>query len=456
MNEYNPQTFITTEPLTDDPFKVMTSRQKERSYADAETQITTNGDVTKTTILEALETTIKIALLMTPLALFMPEVALGLEVFYLASGAAEVGIGADNIKHGKPGGSDQVVFGVLNALPSAVHGAGKLARAVESGEIAAGRAVEDPITPPTRTPTQKPAEAPFEEPAPDETAVPDSDGPTPSASTPENSNQPFVNRQPGIESNEINDYAVQDGEQLISGVTPNAKGIYQVKGPRGEDRWLIKVSYDENSTRVFEIQSSFKLDGKTVEIIDPFTRKPVMTVSNTGDETWEAVRTRGGDKKKPGKKTIPQDDSASTSSSNQPLTNHPDWQSILDSGMYNGKPVYIHYTDKAGLEAITRQRRISDTLRNETRAGSKGGIYVNPPGQQFNGENVESLLFLGNERYVGRGNYMVIFSSDQIPQNLGPITSGSPFVEMKMPKDINLTPSNILYMGPNTFPNYFG
>jgi hypothetical protein len=95
-------------------------------------------------------------------------------------------------------------------------------------------------------------------------------------------------------------------------------------------------------------------------------------------------------------------------------------------------------------------------LRNETRAGSKGGIYVNPPGQQFNGENVENLLFLGNERYVGRGDYMVIFSSDQVPQNLGPITSGSPFIEMKMPKDIILTPSNVLYMGPNKFPDYFG
>jgi len=68
---------------------------------------------------------------------------------------------------------------------------------------------------------------------------------------------------------------------------------------------------------------------------------------------------------------------------------------------------------------------------------------------------VENLLFLGNERYVGRGDYMVVFSSDQVPQDLGSITSGSQFVELKMNKEIKLTESNFLYLGPNQFPDYF-
>lgn len=124
--------------------------------------------------------------------------------------------------------------------------------------------------------------------------------------------------------------------------------------------------------------------------------------------------------------------------------------------MYKGQPVYIHYTSKEGAEAIARELAINDLARGQTRAGAKGGVYVNPANQQFNSENVENLLFLGNERYVGRGDYMVIFSTDQVPTNLGPVTAGSPFVELKMPREIKLTPSNILYSGPNTFPNYFG
>ena len=405
-----------------DVFTHLKDEAKARMSSDADIAIKSNGEVRWDTFLNDVSVGAQVLAKLAPLGWPFAAAA-------VATGLTEVAFGVKKAATGdteaeRKDGAWKVFDGTLNTLFSA--GASGVAK--------------DPFELPTEElpPSGKP---------PVVTNEGASAEPQPGSS----------GSQPAPNTNvEMSDYAVQDGEQLISGVTPNDKGIYQVKGPQGEDRWLIKVSYDENTTRVFEIQSTFKQDGTTVEIIDPFTRKPVMTVSNTGDETWEAVRTRGGDKKKPGTKPIPQDDSASTSSSNQPLTNHPDWQSILDSGMYNGKPVYIHYTDKAGLEAITQQRRISDSLRNETRAGSKGGIYVNPPGQQFNGENVESLLFLGNERYAGRGNYMVIFSSDQIPQNLGPITSGSPFVEMKMPKDINLTPSNILYVGPNTFPNYFG
>lgn len=51
---------------------------------------------------------------------------------------------------------------------------------------------------------------------------------------------------------------------------------------------------------------------------------------------------------------------------------------------------------------------------------------------------------------------MVIFSTDQVPQDLGSITAGSPFVELKMNKEIKLNPSNFLYLGPNQFPDYFG
>ncbi|MBV7544833.1 RHS repeat protein [Pseudomonas sp. PDM26] len=137
------------------------------------------------------------------------------------------------------------------------------------------------------------------------------------------------------------------------------------------------------------------------------------------------------------------------------LINDPQWLSVLDSGIHNGQPVYIHYTSALGAEAISREKSINDRARGEKRAGSKGGVYVNPPGQQFNNENVESLLFLGNERYKGSGDYMVIFSTDQVPEDLGSITQGSPFIELKMHKEIQLTPFNFLFLGMNIFPDYF-
>jgi len=278
LNQYNPQTFITTEPLDEDPFKAMTTRQKERSYADAETQITTDGDVTKTTILEALETATKVAVLMTPLALVMPEVAAALEVFYLASGAAEVGIGADNIKHGKPGGTDQVVFGVLNALPAVAGGAGRVVKGLETGGVATGKVVDEAA----ETPVIKPVESPPKGPV---------------------GVEPVVDRILPSQSSDISANAVPNGEQLIEGATRNSKGIYQVKNGTGADRWLIRYNHATGQPKVYEIRSDFKLRDDYVQIIDPETRKPVMTVHSTADGEWAREIGQGGARKWPWQRT---------------------------------------------------------------------------------------------------------------------------------------------------------
>ncbi|WP_256659350.1 membrane-targeted effector domain-containing toxin [Pseudomonas sp. KBW05] len=268
---WDPQDFITTEP-SNLPFDEVARRQKDRSYADAATEITTDADVNKKNVLAFVDKAMKAALFLAPLALVMPEVEAALGVFYLTVGATSTGIGIDDKIKGKPKGNERIIFGVFNAASVVAP------RIFKGGS--AGEGVVDEVKPP-RT-------------IPEEEAVPPSSETTPSAPAPENEIEPHTNPKPGIESNEIKDYAVEDGEQLISGVTPNANGVYYVKGSRGEDRWLIKVSFDENTTRVFEIKSNFKLGSDTVEIIDPFTRKPVMTVRNTGDETWEAVRVQGG------------------------------------------------------------------------------------------------------------------------------------------------------------------
>lgn len=423
---WDPQTFITTEP-SHLPFDEITKRHKDRSYADADIRITSDADETKKTILSALEKTKRVALFLAPLALVMPEVALALDVFYLADGVTTTVIGIDDETHGKPTGTARIVFGVFNAATVVIPYVVKAARTADG--------VAGNVEPNTVHTDDKPA-----------------------ANTPEPSNTRPSNVEPNLPGShrplpDFSPHAMP--EDFLEGRTMRGDGTYQV----GE-QFYVRYTDGTGASRAFEISRNYKIESGYVRVIDPTTGKTVMFLESAGEGEWRLNTMKGGGKKaiKPAsqKKPLTEDNSVPTGSANQSLANHQDWQSIVDSGTYNGQPVYIHYTDKAGAEAITRGQTISDATRGETRAGSKGGVYVNPPGQQFNGENVEDLLFLGNERYVGRGDYMVIFSTDQVPEELGAITAGSPFVELKMPKEIKLKPSNFLYLGPNKFPNYFG
>lgn len=132
------------------------------------------------------------------------------------------------------------------------------------------------------------------------------------------------------------------------------------------------------------------------------------------------------------------------------------WKDTLSKGVYNGKQVFIHYTSAKGIEAIQQELALSDKKRNEKREGSKPGIYVNPVTQQFNPENVEILLFLGNEKYVGCGDYVVIFSSDNSLEEVGLVTEKTWVKEYKLHGgDIKLTRENLIYMGKNPFPDVF-
>ncbi|WP_232964778.1 MULTISPECIES: hypothetical protein [Pseudomonas] len=259
---------------------------------------------------------------------------------------------------------------------------------------------------------------------------------------------------------DYSEHALPDG--FLEGRTIRGDGTYQV----GEE-FYVRFTDGTGKDRTFQVERHYKGAGKPVRVIDPNSQKQVMMLVPTGNGEWRLAGNAGGGKKtanaesvrlapqqKPGRKGNPP--SPAVVPPGQVLANHHNWQSVLDSGFHNGQPVYIHYTSKEGAEAIARAQGINDLTRNETRAGSKGGVYVNPPGQQLNSENVETLLFLGNERYAGRGEYKVIFSTDQVPRELGPVTAGSSIIELKMDKEIKLTPSNFLYLGPNKFPDYFG
>lgn len=133
VNDWSPGRYIKVDPLSGDPFQQITTRQKSRSFSDADNAIVSDSDYTKAKITQGVEEAAKVALFMTPLALVMPEVALALDAFYLAAGATQAGIGIDDVVKGKSTGTDRIVFGVLNAVPPLVtHGGGSVAKALET------------------------------------------------------------------------------------------------------------------------------------------------------------------------------------------------------------------------------------------------------------------------------------------------------------------------------------
>ncbi|MDN5595656.1 MAG: hypothetical protein L0G75_02220 [Pseudomonas sp.] len=131
------------------------------------------------------------------------------------------------------------------------------------------------------------------EPTPNETQEPPVSGDAEPAPTPPNA-ETGPNRLRPSQWPDIRHFSIAEGEQLIEGVTPNAKGIYQVKGPQSTDRWMIRLTDDNGVSRVYEIDGRFKLSNGHVQIIDPNTKTPVMTVHSTGNGTWKPVNGPGG------------------------------------------------------------------------------------------------------------------------------------------------------------------
>lgn len=103
-----------------------------------------------------------------------------------------------------------------------------------------------------------------------------------------------ANRLRPSQAHAIGQFALPQGEQLLAGVKPNAKGLYQIKNAAGEDQWLIRLTDDKNTSQVFKIDGRFKLSDGYVQIVDPHTAKPVLTVHSTGDGGWAPVSGPGG------------------------------------------------------------------------------------------------------------------------------------------------------------------
>lgn len=102
-----------------------------------------------------------------------------------------------------------------------------------------------------------------------------------------------VNRLRPSLAGDIRQYALQDGETLLKESRAGAGGIHQVKDAAGNDRWLLRYRAAEGESQVYEVSPDFRAAEGRARIIDPATRKPVLTVESAGGE-WQRSGLPGG------------------------------------------------------------------------------------------------------------------------------------------------------------------
>ena len=125
----------------------------------------------------------------------------------------------------------------------------------------------------------------------------------------------------------------------------------------------------------------------------------------------------------------------------------------VNNGLFNGNPLYIHYTSKEGYDAILNSRYFRaapNTARRGTRA--KSSVYLSQAKDAMNNEEAHLNLFLGEERYRNSATHSFIFSFRE-PQFLDPrpVTIGSHINEILYPNNIPFRDINLLYSGVNPF-----
>lgn len=96
-----------------------------------------------------------------------------------------------------------------------------------------------------------------------------------------------ANRLRPAHSGMISAYAVP--EASIAGLQPDIRGIYQAA-----DRWYIRYTDDSGINAPYEIKSNFRVSDNRVQIIDPDSRQPLLTVEANADGAWQRLTGPGG------------------------------------------------------------------------------------------------------------------------------------------------------------------
>lgn len=240
-----------------DVFCAIATATKARMTSDADVMIKSNSEVTRDTWLNDITVAAGLLAKLAPIAAPVAAAA-------VATGLAELALGVEKQASGdtlaeRNDGASKAFDGLLNTLFS----------------VGASGSVEDPFVPPEESPIT---------PTPNE---------PPRVESPQT--VPAPNRLQPSQAGNLNQYAVPNGEQLIETAVRNTKGIYQVKeATTGLDQWFIRYTDEKGIRQVFEIKSDFKLSNDYVQIIEPGTGKPVMTVHADGNGDWARIKTDGG------------------------------------------------------------------------------------------------------------------------------------------------------------------
>ncbi|WP_159932987.1 DUF6543 domain-containing protein [Pseudomonas sp. S35] len=243
--------------IEDDVFSAITSATHARMTHDADVMIKSNSEVTRDTWLNDITVAAGLLAKLAPIAAPVAAAAVATSLAELALGAQKQASG-DTLAERNDGAS-KAFDGLLNTLFS----------------IGASSQAEDPFIPPEEKPL---ALTPSERPR----------GESPKTLPPPNPLQPS-------QAGNISQYAVKNAEQLIEDAVRNAKGMYQTKDPAtGQDRWFVRYTDATGSRQVYEIKGDFKLSNDYVEIVDPGTGKPVMTVYAKGEGEWVRAPANGG------------------------------------------------------------------------------------------------------------------------------------------------------------------
>ena len=126
----------------------------------------------------------------------------------------------------------------------------------------------------------------------------------------------------------------------------------------------------------------------------------------------------------------------------------------LDRGLWNDKPIYIHFTSAAGYDGINLARTINATPKQDRRGGrARNGVYLNPSTQAFGPQDAFTLLFFDSEAYRLSALYAFVFAFHAtVAVEDDAISSGSWVREIiYRGGDIGFSDVDILYRGPNPF-----
>lgn len=260
--------------IENDVFTHLKDEAKARMTSDADTAIKSNSEVSRDTWLNDISVGAQLFAKLAPLGWPLAAAAVGTGLTEIALGAEKAGSGDTQAE--RKDGAWKTFDGTLNTLFS----------------VGASGAAKDPFElPQEKLPTPEAPVPPIGE-NPIHTPQAGGSGIPPTLNT-----APFTAnrfRTPSSGLVKMSEHAVPNGEQFIANTTPDALGVYRVTDSEGK-RWnFVRHTDETGSSKVFEIESRYRMGDSATSIISPATGRAVMRVHPGRDGEWVRAPADGG------------------------------------------------------------------------------------------------------------------------------------------------------------------